>query len=169
MAAVAHGDIHVILGQSPPTYTMYGPNGTTLGSGYVSPNLDEASLTVGFVAREIVGTSGDIVARRATGAYIEASFTLRPSDTGGSQTVADALKAATLPGAGFSFTITGMHKIKAGGFDDAFNTTEQQIQPWFVEPGASLRGPAQEAAIITLTARRYLGITSSTPVAEVAS
>ncbi len=166
--ATAYGNAHVILGQSPPTITMYGKTGTDLGAAYVNPAMDEASVTVGFTHTEVVGTSGEVSLIRSKGEYLEATFQLRPCDTNGDGTsTTDALLSARLPGAGFSFRVTGMKAFAAGSFTNALNYVEStQTQPWFVQPGATLRGPSQDVATITLTARRYLGITSHTPVTE---
>lgn len=159
--ATAYGKAHVYLGQNPPNFTMYNASGTDLSTGYIDPEMDEASLTVNYTQTEQVNTAGEIDAIRSKGEYLEAQFTLRPN----SSTIADALKSATLPGAGFSFTVSGMKVIKAGSFSDAFNCTVS-TSPWFVQPGASLRGPSQDAATLTVTARRYASITVNTPTSE---
>lgn len=159
--ATAYGKVHVYLGQNPPNFTMYNASGTDLSTGYIDPEMDEASLTVGFNATEQVNTAGEIDAIRFKGEYLEAQFTLRPNST----SIANALKAATLPGAGFSFTVADMKVVKAGSFADAFNCTIS-TSPWFVQPNASLRGPSQDAATLTVTARRYAGVTTNTPATE---
>ena len=98
------------------------------------------------------------------GEYLRATFQMVPKDSGSGQSISDALKAATVPGEGMSFTVSGMKVIIAGGFADAFNCTTS-TSPWFVESG-SLRGSAQDAAGVTFTAVRFAGITSNTPVTE---
>jgi len=159
--ATAYGKAHVYLGQNPPNFTMYNASGTDLSTGYVDPEMDEASLTVNFTFTEQVNTAGEIDAIRSKGEYLEAQFMLRPN----ADTIANALKAAVVPGRGFSFTVSGMKVIQAGSFLDAFNCTTAN-GPWFVQPGGSLRGPSQDAATLTITARRYASILTNTVTAE---
>jgi hypothetical protein len=160
--ATAYGDNHLILGVAPPTFTMYDATGSDVTTGWVNPEMDEASITVGFTAKEQMDTSGEISQIRFHGEYLEATFTLRPTSTNSAQT----MKSARLPGAGYSFAISGMKIIQMGSFADAFNTNGSSTQPWFAQPGASLRGPSQEAATVTVTCRRYAAITSRTPLTE---
>ena len=164
MPATAFGDIHVVLGQSPPTIVMYNKAGSSLGSAYINPELAEATLETVFEAQNYTNVAGDICARRTRGEYLRATFQMVPKDSSTGQTVADALKAATVPGEGMSFTVAGMKVIAAGGFADGFNCTTS-TSPWFVESG-SLRGSAQDAAGVTFTAVRFAGITSNSPVTE---
>lgn len=167
MAAVAHGDPRLYLGMSPATVTMYNASGTDISAtnAYVTPQMTEADVTVGFEVSEHQNIAGEIAHRRCKGEYLEATFQFVPADTGVTPTTADAVKSATLPGKGFSFAISGMKAIPMGGFADAFNCTST-TSPWFVQPGAGIRGPSQEMATVTVTARRYSGITSNTPVSE---
>lgn len=164
MAATAFGDIHVVLGQAPPTITMYDKTGSSLGSAYVNPDLAEASLETVFDGNNYTNSAGEVCARRTKGEYLRATFQVVPKDSGVSQAVSDALKAAAIPGEGFSFVVSGMKVIKAGSFSDAFNNSTS-TSPWFVESG-SIRGSAQEPAGVTYTAVRFAGITSNTPVTE---
>ena len=164
--ATAYGKVHVVLGETPPTITMYKNvtgTATSLGSAYVNPDFDEASISVGFTTKEQAAASGEIDSVRFYGEYLEATFQIRPK----AATIADALKAATIPGAGFHFTVSGMAVIAAGSFSDALNCSTSN-GPWFVQPGAALRGPSTDAATISVTARRYPGITSNAIVDETA-
>lgn len=159
--ATQYGKAHLYLGQNPPNFVMYDTTNTET-SGYVDPEMDEASLTVNFTFTEQVNVSGEIDSIRSKGEYLEAQFTLRPNGTDD----AAARNAATLPGAGWKFTVTGMKVIKAGSFADAFNyNASTNPAPWYVQPGASLRGPSQDAATLTVTARRYANVTGLSAVA----
>jgi hypothetical protein len=169
--ATAYGGPHVILsiGQvpaNPPSITMYDATGTTLGSAWIYTEPTEASLTVNFESAVVNNHLGEPCFRRSKGESLEAQFTVRPRSSDGTPTIAEALKAATLPGEGYSFIVTGMKIIRGGkNFADGFNCTIS-TSPWFVESGTSLRGPSDDAATLTFTGRRYLSIANNTPVTE---
>jgi hypothetical protein len=162
MAATAYGEAHIVFGASPPTITLYGKDGVSIGAGYVNPDLAEATLEVVFDSSNYTNTAGEICARRTKGEHLRATFQVIPN----AATIADAKLAAMIPGEGWSFTISGMHAIRAGTFTNAFNVTSPTTdRPWFVESG-SIRGSIQDPAGVTFSAVRIYAITTNAPTSE---
>lgn len=163
MAAVNYGDASIILGQDPPTFTVYDESGTTLGTAWTMPDMTSADISVGFDSAETKSQTGEITQVRHTGEYLEATFQFRPKGTA----EAGALTSAVLPGAGWTVAITGMKVIRAGKFTDAFNVGGSGIllNRWVCMPSRG-SGEAQAPYTTSWTLRRYSGIVATSPVAD---
>ena len=164
MASASIGNPHVFLGKSPPTIVFYDKSGTTLGSAYVTPDIEESDVTVGGNSSEQAGVDGDIVHCHFDGEYLELSLTCRPVGT----TVANALKSALLPSGGMTAVITGAKVFQAGDFTDAINVTTggNLANRWIVQPGARLTGPSADRARTAVTLRRYNGLVATSVATE---
>lgn len=129
-------------------------------SGYISPNLQSLRLTHSADVDRVKGQAGKTTGVIAEDDVIECTFEVIPEGT----TIANAKKAAGVPAAGATFTITGLPIIAFGGFTDALNTDAGNTQPWVYEGGANLNGAANGKWTLTITLKRYLQITSGTAI-----
>lgn len=164
MASASIGNPHVFMGKSVPTIVFYDKSGTTLGSAYRTPPIEEIDVTVGGAADEQEGVDGDIEHVHFKGEYLEMNINCRPAD----DTIANALKGATLPSPGFTAVITGAKVFRAGDFTDAVNVTTggNLANRWIVQPGAKFTGPSTDRARINLTLRRYNAIAATSVATE---
>lgn len=148
---------------------IVGLSGAALGmasvTGYVSPNMQ--SLKVGHQAEveRIKNQVGEVTTLISSGDYIECSFDFIPEGgTSTDNTIAKAKLSASLPATLAAVTITGLPIIQVGPFTDALNTNPGNTQPWIYEGGGELSGPNSTKWTLTFTLRRYINITSATPI-----
>lgn len=140
---------------TPASFTAYDTSNVSLGAGYISPATESASVTHNADVERVQDSDGDFAAVIMTGEYVECAFDLRPEGT----SVANAKLAATLPPIGATFQITGMPIIAVGAFVDVFNTDGSDAKKWIYEGGGQLRMTNTGKAMVSLTLRRYQGIT----------
>lgn len=159
MASTSIGNPHVFMGKGVPTIVFYDKSGSSLSTAYRTPPIEEIDVTVGGSADEQEGVDGDIEHVHFKGEYLELTLNCRPAD----DTVANALKAATLPSGGFQAVITGAKIFRAGDFTDAVNVTSggNLANRWIVQPGARFTGPSPDRARVNVTLRRYNAIAAT--------
>lgn len=164
MASASIGSPHVFMGKGVPTIVFYDKSGTTLGSAYTTPAIEEIDVTVGGASDEQEGVDGDIEHVHFKGEYIELNLNCRAVGS----TVGDALESATLPSGGFTAVITGAKVFRAGDFTDAVNVTSggNLANRWIVQPGAKFTGPSTDRARLTVTLRRYNAIAATSVATE---
>lgn len=145
------GHIHSLSG---------GALGCTALAGYVSPNLQTLRVTHQADALKIKSQAGKTTGAIYEDDTIECTFEFIAEGT----TIANAKLSAGLPAAGSGFTITGLPIIACGGFTDALNTNGGNTQPWIYEGGGTLNLVNADKATGTIPLKRYLQITSATPI-----
>lgn len=152
------------MGKGVPTIVFYDKTGTTLSTAYRTPPIEEIDVTVGGASDEQEGVDGEIEHVHFKGEYIELNLNCRPAD----DTIANALKTATLPSGGFTAVITGAKVFRAGDFADAVNVTSggNLAYRWIVQPGAKFTGPSTDRARLNVTLRRYPYIAATSVATE---
>jgi hypothetical protein len=164
MSSVSNGKPHVFMGKGVPTIVFYDNSGTSLGSAFVTPAIEEIDVTVGGASDEQEGVDGDIEHVHFKGEYLELNLNCRAVGSD----VANALKSSTLPSGGFTAAITGAKIFRAGDFTDAVNVggSGNLANRWIVQPGAKFTGPSTDRARINVTLRRYPSIAAAGPATE---
>lgn len=145
------GHIHSLSG---------GALGCAALAGYVSPNLQTLRVSHSADRLAIKSQAGKTTGLIFEDDSIECTFEVIAEGT----TIANAKLSAGLPPAGSGFTITGLPIIAFGGFTDALNTNGANTQPWIYEGGGSLNLVNDDKGTVTITLKRYLQITSATPI-----
>jgi hypothetical protein len=164
MSSASIGNPHVFMGKGVPTIVFYDKTGTSLSTAFVTPAIEEVDVTVGGASDEQEGVDGDIEHVHFKGEYLEMNLNCRAVGS----TVANALKASTLPSGGFTAVITGAKVFRAGDFTDAVNVTSggNLANRWIVQPGAKFTGPSTDRARINVTLRRYNDIAATSVATE---
>jgi len=143
------------------TAHIHGMSGASIGSiAAVSPNLQGGSLAVIGGDDEIKNQAGEVTGLIGSNHVLEATFEFIPEGT----TISNARVAATLPKVNAPVLITGMPIVACAGFTDAYNTNGGNTQPWFFKSGR-INHLADGKWTGTFTLRRYLLVTSGTPLA----
>lgn len=140
------------------TITMKGADGTTTLTGYVSPNLKTLKLTHSADRNEIKGQAGLTTGLIFNNQVLECQFDIIPEGT----SVANAKLSAQLPPAGCICHIASLPVIGLGFFTDALNATT--TNPWIYEGGGTINGESEKEWSMTVTLKRYEGITSGSPI-----
>jgi hypothetical protein len=127
-------------------------------TGYITPNMQSLGIVHDAQIDRIRGVNGKVTGVMGVDDVIECTFEMIPEGS----SVANALEAASLPAAPAAFTTTGLQVIECGGIADALNAGSGN--PWVYEGGGRINAAADGKWTMTVTCRRYSGITSSTIV-----
>lgn len=141
------------------TAVMTWPNGDTL-SGTITRNTESLEVTAGGNLREQENSANEVSSLLGSRDYLECSWNFVPDGA----TIAAAVISGSVPQAGAGVAISGFPVIKMGPFSDGLNTNSGNTQPWIVQPGARIVGSKEGPWAVQFTARRYIGITSATPI-----
>ena len=134
-----------------------------------SPNIESLRMTHNGEVTRGMDPSGTINRMTSHGEFLECEFTFTPIG----DTKAEAITNAKLPPLLSGVDIEGLPIIAVGdtsgdGFTDALNSAgagATNTQPWIYEGGGSLDLSAPGAVWqMTVTLRRYKGITSATAI-----
>jgi hypothetical protein len=147
---------------TPITFTIYDQAGTTLGSGFVMPSVNGWNLTHNVEVARTKDSNGDITATTGHGEMLECQFDLLPIGS----TLADMRKSLTLPPVMATVAITGADIFPAGSFVDAINTNGSSTQRWIYEGGGSVSASNEGHARLSVTLRRYPGITGGAAITD---
>jgi hypothetical protein len=143
---------------------IHGLSGAALGvaslSGYVSPNLQSLRLSHKGKIDEIEGQIGEVTGFIATDDAVECDFDYIPEGS----SIANAKLSAGIATNGAPHTITGLPIIAVGRFTDVFNTNGANTQPWFYMGDADVNGPHETKWTARIRLKRYINITSGTPI-----
>lgn len=138
---------------------------------YISPNLQGISVDhASEGVQRIKNQSGEVASLIFTGDdEITIHFDIIPegvASVGGipyATATAAAKASAYVPKRGQTFGTSGFPVIVIGGFADALNTPSNS-PPFIYEGGASWNGPVDGVWTMKLPLKRYINITSGTPV-----
>lgn len=142
---------------TPITFTVYDAAGTTLGSGFVMPTVEDFSLTHNFDVSNTRKGNGDYDSHTVSGGYVEAQFTLAFT---GSSAANQAAGERGFP-EGSTVVISGAPVRACGPWSDCLNVTSGGLPDtarWHPMPGMSFRRSSTGPSTGTITMRRYPGI-----------
>lgn len=142
---------------TPVTFTIYNQAGTSLGSGYVMPTVNNYSITHNAEIARSKDGSGEINHIIGHGEYLEATFELVPKG----DSLANSRKAMTAPPLLSTVVIAGAPVFPMGPFADAVNVaggSAPETSRWIYEGGASDRITSDAPAAVSMTLRRYTKI-----------
>jgi hypothetical protein len=127
-------------------------------TGYITPVFQTLRIVHDAQVDRLRGVSGLIIGVMGVDDVIECTFDMIPAGT----TAANALEAASLPAAPAAFSTSNLPIIECGGLTDALNTGAGT--PWIYEGGGTINAPVDGKWSMTVTLRRYSGISTTTVI-----
>ena len=135
------------------------PDASTL-SGTITRNTESLEVSTNANLREQENSSNEVTSLLGSRDYLECSWNFVPDGA----TISAAVISGAVPQSGTGMAVSGFPIIKMGPFSDGLNTNAGNTQPWIVQPGARIVGSKEGPWAVQFSARRYIGITSATPI-----
>ena len=147
---------------TPITFTIYNQANTSLGAGFVMPSVNGWNLTHPAETARTKDSNGDITAVTGHGEMLECQFDLLPIGS----SLPNMRLSMTLPPLMSTVAIAGADIFAAGPFADAINTDGSSTQRWIYEGGGNVSTTNEGHARLSLTLRRYPGITGGAAITD---
>lgn len=121
-------------------------------TGYVSPNMQSLRIAHDADSERIKGQSGKTTSVMLNDEVLACDFEFIPE---GANSIAGAIKSASIPRAGAFLQISGLNIVQMGPFTDALNTDGVNTQPWIYMGGGTLNPVADGKWTATLPCMRF--------------